>query len=226
MDEIDLNDGINQVLDSLLSERLALVCGAGLSMAAPSSIPSAAKLAEKAKAKYDATYGADRKPLSEAIEEQAQFFFDRGELETVYLRTYVDADVFSAHPNSGHTSIADLMLVQGISTTVSTNVDTLIETAGNMLLGHIGKGVARENGNCPGLRPPSERSDGLLARVLDQVDAAGLRLGISELKFRDQLPGVGVGQGFEDVPVLLSCGGDDGPQVGEVAGALHRAEAT
>lgn len=65
----------------------------------------------------------------------------------------------------------------------------------------------------------------MLARELDQVDAAGLRLGISELEFRDQLPGVGVGQGFEDVPVLLSCGGDDGPQVGEVAGALHRAEA-
>ena len=145
MDEIGLHDGINQVLDSLLSERLALLCGAGLSMAAPSSIPSAAKLAEKAKAKYDATYGADREPLSEAIEEQAQFFFERGELQTVYLRTYVDADVFSVHPNSGHISIADLMLVQGISTTVSTNVDTLIETAGNMLLGHIGKGVTREN---------------------------------------------------------------------------------
>lgn len=145
MDEISFRDGIDQVLDSLLSERLALLCGAGLSMAAPSLIPSAAKLAEKAKEKYDATYGIDRAPLSESIDEQAQFFFERGELETVYLRTYVDADAFSAHPNSGHVSIADLMLTQGISTTVSTNVDTLIETAGIMLLGHIGKGTTRES---------------------------------------------------------------------------------
>ena len=143
MDEISIQDGIDRSLDSLLNERLALLCGAGLSMAAPSSIPSAAELAERAKAKYDATYGADRAPLPESIEDQAQFFFEKGELETVYLRTYIDQDAFSARPNSGHMSIADLMLIQGILTTVSTNVDTLIETSGNMLLGHIGKGVTR-----------------------------------------------------------------------------------
>ena len=145
MDEIGIQDGIDQALDSLLNERLALLCGAGLSMAAPSSIPSAAQLAGRAKAKYDATYGADRAPLATSIEEQAQFFFQRNELDTVYLRTYVDQDAFSAQPNSGHMSIADLMLIQGISTTVSTNVDTLIETAGNILLGHIGKGITRES---------------------------------------------------------------------------------
>ena len=145
MEEIGFQDGINQVLDSLLSERLALLCGAGLSMAAPSSIPSAAELAQAAKTKYDATYVGNRNPLPESIEDQAQFFFERGELVTVYLHTYVDVDVFSAPPNSGHIAIADLMLVQGISTTVSTNVDTLIETAGTMLHGYIGKGVTREN---------------------------------------------------------------------------------
>ena len=112
-------------------------------MAEPSSIPSAAKLAERAKEKYDGTYGAARAPLPVTIDEQAQFFFERGELLTVYLRTYVDQDAFSAQPNSGHLSVADLMLIQGISTTVSTNVDALIETAGNMLLGHIGKGMTR-----------------------------------------------------------------------------------
>lgn len=143
MDEITIQDGIDSSLDSLLHERLALLCGAGLSMAAPSSIPSAAELAERAKAKYDATYGADREPLPESIEDQAQFFFERDELETVFLRSYIDQDAFSARPNAGHMSIADLMLIQGILTTVSTNVDTLIETAGNMLLGHIGKGVTR-----------------------------------------------------------------------------------
>ena len=112
-------------------------------MAAPSSIPSAAQLAHSAKEKYDATFGSTRPPLPEAIEDQAQFFFNQDELYTVYLRTYIDRDAFSGWPNSGHFSVADLMLTGGIKTTVSTNVDTLIEAAGNMLFGHIGSGVCR-----------------------------------------------------------------------------------
>ena len=145
IDEISLEYGIDSALDALLNDRLALLCGAGLSIAAPSSIPSAAQLAEKAKEKYDATYGSTRPPLPASINEQAQFFFGQGDLYTIYLHRYIDRDAFAAPPNSGHFSIADLMLIKGISTTVSTNVDTLIETAGIMLLGHIGMGVTRDN---------------------------------------------------------------------------------
>ena len=112
-------------------------------MAAPSSIPSAAALAVSAKAKYDATYSTARPPLPASIDDQAQFFFERGELSTVYLRTYIDHDTFSARPNAGHFAVADLMLIRGITTAVSTNVDTLIESAGNMLFGQIGVGVSR-----------------------------------------------------------------------------------
>ena len=126
MQEINFQDGVNNALDALLNNRLALLCGAGLSMAAPSSIPGAEQLAESAKEKYDATYGATRHPLPSSIDEQAQFFYERGELYTVYLHTYIDRDAFSAQPNSGHFAVADLMLVKGLTTTVSTNVDTLI----------------------------------------------------------------------------------------------------
>ena len=143
--EISFKDGIDKALDALLNDRLALLCGAGLSMAAPSSIPSAAQLAEKAKKKYDATYGTERPPLPVAIDDQAQFFFAKGELYTIYLQGYIDQDAFAAQPNSGHFSIADLMLVRGIRTTVSTNVDTLIETAGNILFGHVSMGVTRDD---------------------------------------------------------------------------------
>jgi hypothetical protein len=86
MDEIDLQAGIDKALDALFADRLALLCGAGLSMAAPSNLPSAALLARKAKVKYDATYGGSRPPLPDSIDEQAEFFFARGELATVYLR--------------------------------------------------------------------------------------------------------------------------------------------
>ena len=143
--EISIECGIERALDALLNNRLTLLCGAGLSMAAPSSIPSAAQLAKKAKDKFDAIYGSTRHPLPATINEQARFFFERDELYTVYLQKYIDQDTFSAQPNSGHFSIADLMLVRGIKTTVSTNVDTLIETAGNLLFGHINMGVTRDD---------------------------------------------------------------------------------
>jgi hypothetical protein len=143
MDEIDLQTGVAKALDALFADRLALLCGAGLSMAPPSSLPSAAALAHKAKLKYDATYGADRPPLPESIDDQAEYFFQRGELATVYLRTYIDHDAFAAEPNSGHFAAADLLLTGAITTAASTNVDMLIETAGNRLFGQVGAGVSR-----------------------------------------------------------------------------------
>ena len=113
-------------------------------MAAPSCIPSAVELAESAKKKYDATYGGDRSALPLTLDEQTQFFFNHGELATVYLSTYVDRDAFAVPPNAGHFAVADLLLICGISTAVSTNVDTLIEFAGNMLFGQIGVGVSQD----------------------------------------------------------------------------------
>ena len=143
MYEIDLQTGVEKAFDALLAQRLALLCGAGLSMAAPSSLPSAAALAWTAKQKYDATYGAERDPLPDSIDAQAEFFFQRNELATVYLRTYIDGDAFAAEPNRGHFAAADLLLTGAITTAVSTNVDSLIETAGNMLFGKVGAGVSR-----------------------------------------------------------------------------------
>ena len=74
MDLVDLENGVAKALDALYADRLVLLCGAGLSMADPSALPSAATLATKAKRKYDATYGAGRDPLPELIDDQAEFF--------------------------------------------------------------------------------------------------------------------------------------------------------
>lgn len=144
MNEISREDGIQKAIDAVFADRLALLCGAGLSMAQPSSIPSAAQLAESAKEQYDARFGPERDPLPESIDDQAHFFFAREELYTVYLRTYIDTHAFSSKPNLGHYAIADLLFVRGISTAVSTNVDMLIENSGNMLNGHIAAGVTRD----------------------------------------------------------------------------------
>lgn len=141
IEEISFEDGVAEALTSLLADRLTLLAGAGLSMASPSSLPSAAALAAKAKQNYDATYVPTRPPLAADIEKQAEFFFQRGELATVYLRTLIDKDAFAGQPNPGHYAAADLLLVRAIQTAVTTNVDTLVETAGQMLHGQIGAGI-------------------------------------------------------------------------------------
>jgi hypothetical protein len=141
--EINLDEGIASVLDALYADRLVMLCGAGLSMASPSNLPSAAQLASKAKQDYDSLYGATRAPLPPSIEDQAEFFFQRGQLGTMYLRTLIDPHAFAGPPNAGHIAVADLLLVRAIQTAVSTNVDTLIEAAGLLLLGQVGVGIER-----------------------------------------------------------------------------------
>jgi hypothetical protein len=136
-----INDGIDLAFTSLLAQRLAIVAGAGLSMAPPSKLPSAWTLAARAKATYGLQWGTAKPPLSDNIEAQAEFFFAQNELQTVYLATLIDRHAFAGRPNPGHLAIADLMLSQAIQTVVTTNVDPLIETAGNNLFGQIEAGI-------------------------------------------------------------------------------------
>lgn len=95
MKEVSTNDGLEVALTALQTGRLAALCGAGLSMAPPSQLPSAATIAFRAKQKYDAKFGSLRPPLASGIEEQAEFFFERNELATVYFRTLVDPHTFA-----------------------------------------------------------------------------------------------------------------------------------
>lgn len=141
MQEIDFDAGVAIALDSLLNDRLALLAGAGLSMAAPSSLPSAAALAAIAKRKYDDLYGATRPELPVGVEDQAEFFFQRGELANVYFRTLIDSHAFAGPSNPGHFAVADLLLVRGIQTAITTNVDVMVEYAGQQLHGQIGVGI-------------------------------------------------------------------------------------
>ena len=143
-------------------------------MAAPSDLPSAATLAEKAKQKYDSIYGGSRDPLPESIEDQTQYFFERGELATVYLRTFIDQDAFAAPPNAGHFAAADLLLVQAIETAVSTNVDILIETAGQSLFGYVGVGVSlKEVASLPSSKSPLLKIHGCWSDLSATIWAKG-----------------------------------------------------
>ena len=134
------DQAIARALDGILNNRLVLLAGAGLSMAPPSNLPSAAKIAADAKVEYDARYGGLKPSLPPGIEAQAQLFFENGELG-VYLKEFVDQDVFAGRPNEGHAAVADLLLSHGLQAAVTTNVDVLIETAGQLLFGQVFTGI-------------------------------------------------------------------------------------
>ncbi len=137
MQTIDEAKALNQLAFSINSQKLAVLCGAGLSMSSPSSLPSAWSIAQSAKSKFDALYCPANDPLPVDIEQQAAMFFDRGELDSVYLSDLVDQGAFAGHPNEGHFAIADFILTASLAAAVSTNVDSLIETAGLGLYGQV-----------------------------------------------------------------------------------------
>ncbi|MFC5488877.1 hypothetical protein [Dokdonella soli] len=145
MQEISFDTGVATALDSVINTRLTLLAGAGLSMAPPSLLPNAAALAATAKRRYDALHGATRQPLAVSVEDQAEFFFQRGELASVYFRTLIDSHAFAGPSNSGHFAIADLLLVRGIQTAITTNVDVMIENAGHQLHGQVGAGIDQQS---------------------------------------------------------------------------------
>lgn len=155
MQVTSVDEGVALALTSLLNDRLALLAGAGLSMAPPSSLPSAAALALSAKQRYDATYGFAAPQIPIGIDDQAEYFFQRQELATVYFHTLIDPHAFAGRPNPGHVAVADLLLVHALQTAVTTNVDTLIETAGQYLYGQVGVGIDGHQvaGLPPGIAP-------------------------------------------------------------------------
>jgi hypothetical protein len=141
MNPIDMDAAVASALQNLLNGRLALLAGAGLSMAPPSGLPSAWTLANKAKRKYDARYAGVLPPLPALIEEQAELFFQAGQLGSVYLTEYIDHSAFAGAPNPGHFAVADLLLAGAFRMAITTNVDQLIEAAGLNLHGQVFTGI-------------------------------------------------------------------------------------
>lgn len=116
---------------SLESGNLAILCGAGLSMGAPTRLPSAATLTTDAVAKYEAITG-DTVPAEhrEDLEAFADFLIDRGHLIAPFIERVVPWETrFQRCPNPGHAAIADLLLSNAIVAAISTNYDTHIEDA-------------------------------------------------------------------------------------------------
>ena len=142
---------IEHLLNTIEENRLVVLCGAGLSMAPPSNLPSANAIALDVRNKCISS----GLTVPDNLELQADHFIQNGRFSTYFLGRLISEDRFATKPNDGHEAIADFLLCRAVSAAVSTNVDFLIEAAGQSLFGQINgflDGV--EAANCPDDRSP------------------------------------------------------------------------
>ena len=119
-----------RLLASINAGRLVVVCGAGLSVAAPSSIPSARMIAEKCFDKYrlESDPNCDLLLRSD-LGALAEHFIRLGTLESVFLGSLVPWSDFIRPFNAGHAAIADFLVTKSAIAGISSNYDTLIESS-------------------------------------------------------------------------------------------------
>lgn len=128
--ELDL---ATRLLASINGDKLVIFCGAGLSMAKPSNLPSAKDLALRCNTKSE-DIGNKKfdEHLKENLEEIAKYFYESNQF-TVFINQIVPWEVFTTEPNCGHEAIADFLTCNIIEFAVSTNQDCLIETGAKHL---------------------------------------------------------------------------------------------
>lgn len=123
-----------RILEAIAADRLLVLCGAGLSMAAPSDLPSAAAVARICADKYLARTGMSLDAdLSGDLARMSLHFHERGRFQNFFIAELVPWDRFNGVPNEGHEAIADFLacgVLVGVSTT---NFDSLVESAAGQI---------------------------------------------------------------------------------------------
>jgi NAD-dependent SIR2 family protein deacetylase len=120
----------DRLLNSIENDRLVLFCGAGLSMAVPSRVPSAVALAGFCKQKYEREIGATLPGnFATDLEAQAEHFATNDQLVQTFIRRLIPREPFRRDPNAGHFAIADFLSSEVVDFVLSTNVDRLVEVA-------------------------------------------------------------------------------------------------
>lgn len=117
-----------RLLASMDLGRLVLLCGAGLSMAPPSGLPSARRVAELAFDRYRLVVDPACDPgLRSDLEALAEHFAAQGTLRTVFIGDLVPWNEFVKPSNPGHAAVADFLITRAVAAGLSTNYDELIE---------------------------------------------------------------------------------------------------
>ena len=195
------DDTKSKLLNALWAGRLAIFCGAGLSMGKPSDVPSAVVLADQCAKAYEESSGVQLPAeLHEDIEALADYFANRRELENIFLGDVMQRipgyAKFFRNPNAGHETIADFLACHAIEIAISTNVDDLVEHAAE-ILGEPKSNVAvsRAEVNSPSPHQPHVKLHGCFRRDRTQTLWCTRQLATAPFadrvqEFTEWLPGV------------------------------------
>lgn len=115
-----------RLLGSIEANRLVLLCGAGLSMPAPSRLMSAVQVSRTCYDKY-APITALPPAMRDDIEQLAEHFYSNGEFESVFIGTLVPWNDLTGESNPGHAAVADFLISGAAVAALSANFDLLIE---------------------------------------------------------------------------------------------------
>jgi len=110
------------------ASRLVVLCGAGLSMAPPSNLPSARRVAEMCFDAYQVRVDPHINPaLRQNLEALAEYFAGLNTLKAQFIENLVPWSDFERIPNPGHAAIADFLIIRAAAAGLSSNYDKLIE---------------------------------------------------------------------------------------------------
>jgi len=116
-----------RLLTSMDAGRLVVLCGAGLSMAPPSNLPSARRVAEICFDTYHARVDSTLNPaLRESLDDLAEYFAGLSALPQ-FIANFVPWSELQGQPNPGHAAIADFLITKTVVAGLSSNYDNLIE---------------------------------------------------------------------------------------------------
>lgn len=120
------NELRTRLLGAIESDTLVFVCGAGLSIAAPSYLPSAVAVANEC---YDAWNVIEEldPALRDNVDALAGHFYANHEFERIFINRLVPWDKLAGVPNPGHVAIADFLVCRAAAAALSANFDPLIE---------------------------------------------------------------------------------------------------
>lgn len=118
------------LMQSIAADRLVILCGAGLSMAPPSSIPSASAIKSECAEKYRQEVGSALDPaVSADLEAMSRWFVQQNRFADLFIPKLVPWTKFNTDPNDGHDAIADFLACGAIHVGVTTNYDRLVEAS-------------------------------------------------------------------------------------------------
>lgn len=118
-----------KLLTAIANKNLIVLAGAGLSITRPSNVPAAATVSHNAFQTHKNLTGQTLPPEFEWDLEKIACHFRKESNLTYFIRRLIDWTPFRAVPNRGHLALADFLACAAIDGAITTNFDTLVETA-------------------------------------------------------------------------------------------------